>query len=130
MHQPQSRQLAQQQAYIGLGAFFLARQCPYPRRIVSASLQPWLQARPERLIRGTELNLMIRQMQPGAAAGYGAFGQQLLEQTDEPRPVQWQRRETAQPVTVRAQLIGLLLVKGRQLGQHTLLERLPLACSE
>ncbi|MNC73107.1 hypothetical protein D3C75_1242520 [compost metagenome] len=69
-------------------------------------------------------------MQPWPAAGDGAVVEQFIQQTDECRPFQRQGYKAPQAITVRAKLVGLLLVKARQLFQNLLLERLPLGVGE
>jgi len=130
MHQAQPSQLAQQQAHIGFGATLLTRQRPDPGWIVLPCQQPGLQTCPQCTVGFAQLHLVIGQMQPGPAAGQGAVFEQFIQQADERRPFQGQGYEAAQAVTVRAELVGLLLMETRQLRQHLLLERLPLGVGE
>jgi hypothetical protein len=66
-------------------------------------------------------------MQPWPAAGYHLLIEQLIDQTDKRRALQRQGGEAPQAVTVRAELVRLLLVKTRQLFQQLMPQRKPLS---
>ena len=125
MQLAQAGELAQQQAHVGLLLLQLPRQVAYPGRVEGARQQQGPEAFTQLLVRLDQLYPVIRQVQPGTAAGNLPGRQQAFQQGDEDRPFQRRESVAAQAITVGAEFVGGFGVKALQGIEQLLLQRGP-----
>ncbi|MCY1524812.1 hypothetical protein D9M68_597660 [compost metagenome] len=114
VQQAEAGQFAQQQAHGGFVGGGFAGEVADPGWVEAALFQQRPEAFLQAFVFRAELDLMIRQVQPGAAAVDGAAGELAFQQGDEYLAFQLRQGVTAQAVAVGAEFVGLVFVEALQ----------------